>query len=99
MCEVCENTTLFVKGLNNACKSKDIPADPHAIVEHCSCNSKIKECMMSSCVECKYHCLSIDDFRDEEENELSESDSDSEARVMWSSITSGREVRTDTLQK
>ena len=87
MCEVCENTTLFGKGLNNACKSKDIPADPHAIVEHYSCNSKTKEFMMSFCVECKYHGLSIDDFREEdddvgdheEENETSESDSDSEA--------------------
>ena len=87
LCEVCENTTLFGKGLNNACKSKDIPTDPHAIVEHYSCNSKTKECMMSSCVECKYHGLSIDDFRDEdddvgdheEENESSESDSDFEA--------------------
>ena len=88
MREVCENTTLFGKGLNNACKSKDIPADPHAIVEHYSCNSKTKECMMmSSCVECKYHSLSIDDYRDEdddvgdheEENETSESDSDSGA--------------------
>ena len=43
--------------------------------------------MMSLCVECKYHGLSIDDFRDEdddvgdhdEENETSESNSDSEA--------------------
>ena len=87
LCEVCENTTLFGKRLNNACKSKDIPADPHAIVEHYSCNSKTKEFMMSSCIECKYHGLSIYDFRDEdddvgdheEENESSESDSDSEA--------------------
>ena len=42
LCEICENTSLLGKGLNNACKSKDVSFDPHSIVEKYYCDSGIE---------------------------------------------------------
>ena len=82
MCEICENTSLLGKGLNNACKSKDVPFDPHSIVEKYSCYSESRECMLNSCGECKHHGLTVDDVENGEANE-DDSDSNSQTLVRY----------------
>ena len=80
LCEVCENTTLLGKGLNQACNVKKIPSDPHAIVEEYSCCSDSKDCMMSSCNDCKSHGLTAEDFEEQQQKQSAEeSDSASDS--------------------
>ena len=81
MCQICENTSLLSKGLNNACKSKDVPFDPHSIVAKYSCYWESRECMLNSCDECKHHGLTMDDVENEETNE-NDSDSDFETNMV-----------------
>ena len=76
--EICENTSLLGKGLNNAYKSNNVPFDPHSIVEKYSCDSESRECMLNSCDECKHHRLTMDDVETNEDN----SDSDSETNMV-----------------
>ena len=38
LCEIHENASLLAKGLENACKGKEILADPRSIVEPYLCN-------------------------------------------------------------
>ena len=73
LCEVCENTVLLAKGLNQACKLS-IPVDPHSIVEEYSCSSDSKTCMMSLCEDCKPHGLVYEDFDIENLTDSNESD-------------------------
>ena len=77
LCEVCENTTLLGKGLNQACNVKKIPSDLHAIVEEYSCCSDSKDCMMSSCNDCKSHGLTAEYFEEEQQQKQSAEESDS----------------------
>ena len=81
MCEICENTSLLDKGLYNACKSKDVPFDPHSIVEEYSCDSESRECILNLRDECKHHVLTVDDVENGEANE-DDSDSDSETNMV-----------------
>ena len=80
-CEVCKNTSLLSKGLNNAFKLKDVPSDPDSFVEKYSCDSELRECMLNSCDELKHHGLSVDDIESGEENK-DDSDSDSETNMV-----------------
>ena len=81
LCEICENTSWLGKGLNNACKSKDVSFDPHSIVEKYSCDLESKECMLNSCDECKHLGLTVDDVENREANE-DDSDSDFETNMV-----------------
>ena len=81
LCEICENTSLLGKGLNNACKLKDVPSDPHSFVEKYSCDSESRECMFNSHGESKNHGLTVDDVESGEANE-DDSDSDSETNMV-----------------
>ena len=76
LCEIYENTSLLGKRLNNVCKSKDVPFEPHSIVEKYSCYSESRECMLNSCDERKHHGLTMDDVENGEAND-DDSDSDS----------------------
>ena len=64
------------KGLNNACKSKDVPFEYHSIVEKYSCDSESKECMLNSS-----DGLTVNDVGNGEANE-DDSDSDSETNMV-----------------
>ena len=65
----CVNTSLLGKGLNNVCRSKDVPFDPHSIVEKYSCDSESRECMLNSCDECKHHGLTINDVENRDDSD------------------------------
>ena len=52
------------RGLEQACKAKKIPGDPHTIVEEYSC-SDTKLCMMGSCERCSSHGLVEEDFQED----------------------------------
>ena len=43
LCEICKNTSLLGKGLNNAFKLKDVPSDPDSFVEKYSYDSELRE--------------------------------------------------------
>ena len=77
LCEICVNTSLLGKGL----QSKDVPFDPHSIVEKYSYDLESKECMLNSCDECKHHGLTVDDIENGEANE-DDFDSDSETSMI-----------------
>ena len=79
-CEIYENTSLG-KGLNDACKSKDVPFGPNSIVEKYSCDSESRQCMLNSCDECKHHGLTVDDVENGEANG-DDSDSDSKTNMV-----------------
>ena len=81
LCEICKNTSLLGKGLNNAFKLKDVPSDPDSFVEKYSYDSELRECMLNSCDECKHHGLSVDDSESGEANN-DDSDSDSETNMV-----------------
>ena len=81
LCEICKNTSLLGKGLNNAFKLKDVPSEPNSFVEKYSCDSELREYMLNSCDECKDHGLSVDDIESEETNK-DDSDSDSETNMV-----------------
>ena len=54
LCEICENATYFMKGLNQKLpKENQLPANPHDIVERFSCDSSSEVCMSSKCEKCK----------------------------------------------
>ena len=64
LCEACENTSLFVKGINSSLKSSDI-LSPTArdLVETHTCNLSSKDCMLGNCSECLKSRLSLSDFK------------------------------------
>ena len=72
LCKVCENTSLMEKGLRQSCKPKDIPMDPHSVVEHYLYDLDLND-YTSLYSECKHDGLSVDDF-DKDDNHEDESD-------------------------
>ena len=53
LCEICENSSLLVRGMNKQKKFKeDLPNNPHDLVERFSCNSDDAECMLEKCISC-----------------------------------------------
>ena len=55
LCEICENASLFAKGLNSQrrkLKGK-LPTNPHELIEMFSCNSDEADCMLENCCMCK----------------------------------------------
>ena len=53
LCEICENSSLLVRGMNKQKKFKEnLPNNPHDLVERFSCNSDDAECMLEKCISC-----------------------------------------------
>ena len=53
LCDTCENTVLFAKGLNKRLPSSSrLPENPHDIVEKYSCSSDNKQCMSNNYKNC-----------------------------------------------
>ena len=75
LCEVCENTILFSKGLDKCVNLKKIPTDPRSIVEVYSCDDRKKECAYGECSICEHHGLFEKDFIDEDSSEVSSDES------------------------
>lgn len=67
LCEICENTVLFAKGLNSALPPKEIPTTVHEIVELHSCDSDQESCMLGKCELCAKSDLSVKDFDSDKE--------------------------------
>ena len=69
---------MTAKGISKALKNdmKDVPTNPHDIVEYNWCDSNNKSCMFSECEKCKTPSLNLDDF-DEGKSENEESCSES----------------------
>ena len=65
LCEICENASLLVKGLENACKRKEIQTDPQSMVEIHSCNDADIDCMISNCHACHFYGLAKKEFSPE----------------------------------
>ena len=64
LCEVCENASFSVKGINSNLKSSDIlsPTAQDLIEEH-KCDSSSKDCMTGNCPDCLKAGLSLSDFK------------------------------------
>ena len=53
LCEICENSSLLVRGMNKQKKFKEnLPNNPDDLVERFSCNSDDAECMLEKCISC-----------------------------------------------
>ena len=61
LCEDCENTVLLARRLAHACKSRQVPSNPHSIAEFYSCNDS-NACMMNLCDVCCKYGLTKEDF-------------------------------------
>ena len=82
LCEICENTSLMGKGLNNAGTSKEVPVDPHSLVEKYSCDSESRQCMLNSCDEFRHHGLTVNDVENGDDS-VSDSETNMVRYYQW----------------
>lgn len=69
LCEICENITLFAKGVNKSLKL-NLANNPHTLVEENSCDSSAKACMNGLCEDCETPITWMQFGTDTDENEI-----------------------------